>query len=70
MGSMRLTRDGGQIMEHNDPAMLVLSYTGRMANFADGVCLYHWHEDFGCFVSLRGCTPSAYRARQLGQEGR
>lgn len=54
MGDMRLTKDGGQIMEYNDPAMPVFSCTGRMANFADGVCPYHWHEDFEFFVSLRG----------------
>lgn len=50
---MRLMKDGGQIMEYNDPAIPVVSRTGRIANFVDGICPYHWHEEFEFYVALR-----------------
>lgn len=51
---MKLMEDGGQIMEYNSPALPVFSCTGRLAQFADGICPYHWHADFEFFVALRG----------------
>lgn len=63
--SIRLMKDGGQIMDYNASEMPVLSSVGRVANFADGICPYHWHEDFEFFVALQGSAYYTVNGRRL-----
>lgn len=65
MDGMRLTKDGGEILDYSDPAMPVQSCTHRIRDFKEGFCPYHWHEELEFFVALQGGAYYTVNGRRL-----